>query len=164
MTISTLIYWCFYWCSFSAPLLSVGLLAGEPATRTQLSSHLSPVGRWKTIDDATGNAKSIMNIREEEGRVSGTIERLLDPDPRHPIPRCVRCTGELKDKPITGMRIIWDLTRNGDEWSGGKVLDPENGKSYSCKIILEDDGKALKVRGYAGFSMLGRTQHWLRVQ
>jgi uncharacterized protein (DUF2147 family) len=165
MTISNLIiYWCFYWSSFSAPILSVGVLAGEPATSPQPPSQVSPVGRWKTFDDATRRAKSIVNIREEEGTVSGTIERLLDPDRRYAIPRCVRCTGELKDQPITGMRIMWDLKRNGDEWSGGKVLDPENGKSYNCKIILEDDGKRLKIRGYVGFSLLGRTQYWLRVQ
>ena|SRR5262249_37907345 len=164
MTISNLIYWCLYWCSFSAPILSAVVLAGEPATRTQRSSQLSPVGSWRTFDDATGKAKSIVNIREEEGRVSGTIERLLDPDPRYPTPRCVRCTGELKDQPIMGMRIVWDLKRNGDEWSGGKVVDPGNCKSYDCKIILEDDGRRLKIRGYVGFQLLGRTQHWLRVQ
>jgi uncharacterized protein (DUF2147 family) len=165
MTISNfIIYWCFYWCSFSAPILSIGLLAGEPATRSRLPSHVSLAGRWQTFNDATGKAQSIVNIQEEDGTVSGTIERLLDPDPRYPIPRCVRCTGELKDKPIIGMRILWDLKRNGDEWSGGKVLDPDNGKSYNCKIILEDDGKRLKIRGYVRFSLLGRTQYWLRVQ
>ena len=62
------------------------------------------------------------------------------------------------------MRILWDLKRNGDGWSGGKVLDPDSGKSYHCRIVLEDDGKKLNIRGYAGFSMLGRTQHWLRVE
>jgi len=61
MTISNLIYWCFYWCSFSAPVLSLGLLAREPATRSHPPSEVSLVGRWKTFDDATGKAQSIVN-------------------------------------------------------------------------------------------------------
>ena len=84
MTISNLIiYWCFYWCSFSVTVLSFGLLADEPATRTQLPSQVSVIGRWKTFDDSNGKAKSIVNIREEEGTLSGTIEQLLDPDFRY---------------------------------------------------------------------------------
>src|SRR5215471_11024198 len=77
-------------------------------------------------------------------------------------PRCTRCDGELKGRPLIGLHILWDLSKDGDEWSGGKILDPDNGKVYKCYIALEHDGKKLKVRGFIGFSLLGRTQHWFR--
>jgi len=60
------------------------------------------------------------------------------------------------------LRILWDLTTNGDQWSGGKILDPHNGKVYNCSTALEDGGKKLKVHWFIGFSLLGRKQYWLR--
>ncbi|MCI0662797.1 MAG: DUF2147 domain-containing protein [Acidobacteria bacterium] len=130
-----------------------------------LPSNLSsPIGKWKTIDDRTGKVRSLVAIWEEDGTLYGKIERLIDPDPNYPNPQCIYCNGALKDKPVIGLRIIWDLRKNGDQWSGGKVLDPENGKSYRCIIAMQDSGKTLKVRGYIGFSLFGRTQYWLRDQ
>jgi len=123
---------------------------------------LSPVGRWRTFDDATGKAKSLVTIWEEKGKLYGKIERILDQSSHDPDPRCGHCQGELKNKPVIGLRILWDLQRDGTQWSGGKVLDPETGKIYKCVIALEDGGKKLKVRGFIGFSLLGRTQYWLR--
>jgi len=63
---------------------------------------------------------------------------------------------------LIGLRILWDLRKDGDEWSGGRILDPDNGKVYKCSIAVEHDGKKLRVRGFIGFSLLGRTQFWLR--
>jgi uncharacterized protein (DUF2147 family) len=105
---------------------------------------------------------ALVVIWEQDGKLYGKIEKLVDPDPKDPDPRCDRCEGELNSKPLLGLRILWNLRRDGDEWSGGKILDPDNGKVYKCSIALEDDGKKLKVRGFIGFSLLGRTQHWLR--
>jgi uncharacterized protein (DUF2147 family) len=74
----------------------------------------------------------------------------------------VRCQGAMKDAPVIGLRILWDLNRDGDHSSGGKVLDPGNGKVYRCYVALTDGGDKLKVRGFIGISLLGRTQVWLR--
>lgn len=120
----------------------------------------SPVGRWKTWDDSTGKPKSIVVITEEGGKLTGKIELLLNP--KEPDPKCDKCEGDLKDVRVTGMRILWDLKKDGDEWSGGRVLDPENGKIYKCYIAVEEGGKRLKIRGFVGFALLGRTQHWTR--
>jgi uncharacterized protein (DUF2147 family) len=120
------------------------------------------VGRWKTIDDATGKFKSLVSIWEENGKVYGRIEKILDPSSTNPDPRCDHCQGELKNRPLIGLRILWDLKRDGAQWSGGKVLDPESGKIYKCVLSLEDNGKKLKLRGFVGVSLLGRTQYWLR--
>ncbi|HJY81355.1 MAG TPA: DUF2147 domain-containing protein [Candidatus Binatia bacterium] len=145
-------------------LLSPCALAQAQETSKRTSSLLSPVGRWKTVDDATGKVKSVVVVWEQDRKLYGKIEKLVDPDPQDPDPRCTRCEGEMKDQPLIGLRILWDLKKDGDQWSGGKILDPDNGKAYRCFIVLEDGGKKLKVRGFIGLSLLGRTQHWLREQ
>jgi len=118
-------------------------------------------GKWKTIDDATGEAKSYIEIYEEGGKVYGKIVELINPERENPI--CDQCCCEDKDKPILGLKFIKGLEKDGDEYNGGKILDPENGKLYKCYITLEEDNK-LKVRGYIGFSLLGRTQYWYRAE
>jgi len=124
----------------------------------------TPVGRWETVDDVTGKVNSVVRIWEGNGKLYGRIEKLIDGDPKDPDPRCVRCSGSLKDQRLIGLRILWDLTPEGDRWIGGDILDPDTGRIYRCSIALEDGGKKLKVRGFVGFSMFGRTEHWLRDQ
>src|SRR6185437_14194179 len=118
----------------------------------------SPVGRWKTIDDKTGQPKAIVEIREANGELEGRIVQLFHPPVPHP--ECIKCTGALKDKPVLGMQILWGMRHNGNEWTGGRVLDPESGKLYRCTMTLEDGGKTLRVRGYVGVSVFGRTEKW----
>jgi uncharacterized protein (DUF2147 family) len=132
------------------------------ATTAISSNMVTPVGKWKTVDDRTGKVRSLVAIWEEDGKLYGKIEKLMDPDLRHTNPPCIACVGDLKDKPVIGLRILWDLKKDGDKWSGGRVLDPENGKSYRCIIAMQERGKILKVRGFIGFSIFGRTQYWLR--
>lgn len=115
----------------------------------------SVTGQWQTIDDETGEAKSIVEIYERDGRLFGKIVDLLL-KPKDSL--CKECKDELHMKPIIGMEIVTGLEKDGDKYSGGKILDPENGKTYSCKLWLED-GK-LQVRGYIGFFF--RTQTWSR--
>jgi uncharacterized protein (DUF2147 family) len=124
----------------------------------------SPIGRWTTIDDSTHKPKSVVLIWEKNGVVYGMVESIV-PEPGKPAsPVCNRCDGELKGKPIKGMVIMWGFRKDDDEWSGGRILDPENGKVYRCYVRVVDGGRRLKVRGYVGLAMLGRTQHWLRAQ
>jgi uncharacterized protein (DUF2147 family) len=133
-------------------------------TAAPAASLNSPAGRWKTIDDETGKTKSIVVIREEKGKLYGVIEKVLDSDQPGPNPLCIHCEGDLKNKPENGLQIMWELKRDGNQWSGGQILDPHNGKIYRCNISLEDGGKKLKVRGYIGFALLGRTEYWLRME
>jgi uncharacterized protein (DUF2147 family) len=150
----------FIGCMFVSMALFSAPTPGACQAGTASSAEPTPVGRWKTVDDASGKDKSLVTIWEEQGTVYGKIEKILDPT-RHD-PRCSRCPGELKNQPLMGLRILWDFKKNGAEWSGGKVLDPENGKIYKCLLSVEDGGKRLKVRGFIGFSLFGRTQYWLR--
>lgn len=121
----------------------------------------SPVGTWKTIDDENGHAKSIVQISEENGELTGKVLRVLESERGlHPV--CSACTGDRKDKPVEGMTIMWGVHKSGNVWDGGKILDPKSGKTYSVKLSLVDGGKKLDVHGYLGIAMLGRSQTWLR--
>lgn len=122
-----------------------------------------PVGKWTTIDDETGKPKSIVEIyKTDKGTLSGKVVQVLQSD-QGPHPVCAKCSGELKDKPVEGMVILWGLKpSSNDVWSGGSILDPHNGKTYKSKITLVEDGKKLQMRGYIGFEALGRTQTWVR--
>ncbi len=115
-------------------------------------------GHWKTYDDKSGNARSIVEITKRDGKAYGVIQKVfLQPgEPEDPL--CIECEDHRKDQPILGMEVITGLEKNGDTWEGGEILDPESGRTYRCKIWLED-GK-LKVRGYLAF--LYRTQTWIR--
>ena len=115
----------------------------------------SVLGLWQTIDDETGEAKSIVEITERNGRLYGKVVDLLT-KPKDSL--CKECKDELHMQPIMGMEILADLEKDGDKYSDGKILDPANGKTYRCKLWLED-GK-LQVRGYIGFFF--RTQTWSR--
>jgi uncharacterized protein (DUF2147 family) len=129
-----------------------------------LAQATSPVGRWTTIDDATKKPKSVITLYEENGKLYGKVEKILREPSEDQNPLCDKCEGALKGKPILGMVILRDLEKDGDEWSGGKILDPANGKTYKCTIAVEDGGKKLKVRGYIGLSLIGRTQYWTRAE
>ncbi|HMH69260.1 MAG TPA: DUF2147 domain-containing protein [Pinirhizobacter sp.] len=121
----------------------------------------TPVGTWKTIDDKTGQPKALVQITEAGGKLEGKIIKVLKSDDG-PNPVCKACDGERKDKPVEGMTILWGLAKDGDEWNGGQILDPKNGKIYKAKMSLDDGGRKLNVRGYIGFSLMGRSQVWQR--
>ena len=119
------------------------------------------VGEWKTIDDDTGVAKSIVEVYKEDGKVFGMVKRILREDKRDV--RCTECEGERKNEKVEGMVILRNLTKDDDEFTDGTITDPENGKTYDAKIWLnEDDPNTLMVRGYISF--LYRTQEWKRVE
>lgn len=116
-------------------------------------------GTWITQDDETGRQKSEVLIYKENGKLYGKITKLLLPEDEGK--KCVNCKGKNKDQPIEGMVIIKDLTLEDDTWEDGTILDPKSGKVYDCYIGFQDSN-ILKVRGFLGFSLLGRTQIWKR--
>lgn len=131
------------------------------AAASEAQSPASAVGRWKTIDDATGKAKSIVEIYQaKDGRLAGKVVDVLDLKDG-PNPTCGKCTGGNHGKPINGLVILWGLRADGaGQWSGGRVLDPENGKDYKAKLELLDGGRKLGMSGCIAF--LCRQQVWLR--
>jgi uncharacterized protein (DUF2147 family) len=126
------------------------------------SAQDTPVGKWRTVDDKTGKVKSVVEVYEaSDGSLAAKVLQVLDSD-KGPNPLCDACKGDRHGKPITGMVIAWGLHREGNTWEDGKIMDPKNGKTYSAKMTPIDGGKKLEVRGYMGFSLLGRTQTWIR--
>ena len=125
-----------------------------------LSFQTSTVqGTWVNIDDETGVEKSEITLYVENGKLYGKIERLLLPEDQGKV--CEKCKGKEKNQPIEGLIIVKGLAKDGEVWTDGKILDPANGKSYDCAIKL-DDSNTLNVRGYLGFSFIGRSQVWKR--
>ncbi|MDO1500283.1 DUF2147 domain-containing protein [Winogradskyella maritima] len=120
----------------------------------------SIIGTWKTIDDETGQAKSVVKIFERDGKIYGKIVEVLNAKSQNPV--CSECSGKNKDKPIVGMEIIEGLSQNDEVYDGGTILNPSNGKSYKCRLKLEDNPDELQVRGYVAFFY--KTQYWKRVK
>jgi uncharacterized protein (DUF2147 family) len=123
----------------------------------------TPVGKWHSIDDKTKEVKSEITITESNGVLSGKVSKLLRKDAKQDA-KCVECTDARKDQPMLGLEIIRGAKKDGSDnvWTGGKILDPENGKEYTLKLTPEDGGKQLTVRGSVG--PFGRNQTWVRVQ
>ena len=128
----------------------------------EADAQTSPVGLWKSIDDATGKPMALIRITDTHGELKGKIDKLFAPPADAPNPRCTECTDARKNQPIIGMTIIDGMHAEGDAFSGGSILDPDNGKVYKSRMTLIDGGKKLQVRGYIGVPFLGRTQTWVR--
>jgi uncharacterized protein (DUF2147 family) len=127
----------------------------------QVAMSQTVLGKWKTIDDESGEPKSIIEIFERGGKLYGRVVKLFRKPTEDPDPICDKCDEEdaRYKKKIIGMEILKGMVKDDDEYSGGEILDPEDGKIYRCKLWLE--GKDLRLRGYLG--PFYRTQKWLRV-
>lgn len=126
-------------------------------------AQATPVGLWRTIDDATQQPKSLVRISEAAGVLSGRVEQILDP--AKAASRCDACSDDRKDQPVLGLTVLRNVRAEGDgQWGGGDILDPNNGKVYRVRLTPEDGGRRLVVRGYVGLPALGRSQTWQRVE
>ena len=125
-------------------------------------AQVTPVGVWQSIDDKTNEPKSQIRISEAGGALSGRIEKLLRKEAKQDAV-CDECTDDRKGKPLIGLEIIRGAKKadGKDGWDDGKLLDPENGKSYALRLTPIDGGKKLEVRG--SVLGIGRTQTWVRV-
>ncbi|EYC50363.1 hypothetical protein AZ34_04330 [Hylemonella gracilis str. Niagara R] len=137
--------------------LSLGLAAAAA------SAQNTPVGKWHTIDDETGEVKSLIAITEAGGVLAGRIEQLLRKG-ADPKASCLKCEDDRKGQPMVGLEIIRGAKQAKGEtiWEGGEILDPEKGKTYKLKLTPIEGGAKLQVRGYLG--PFYRTQVWNRVQ
>jgi uncharacterized protein (DUF2147 family) len=125
-------------------------------------AQMTPVGNWHTIDDKTKEVKSEIRISDSGGVLFGSITKLLRKEAKQDA-ICDQCSDDRKDKPMLGLEIIRGAKKadGKDVWEDGKILDPENGKSYTLRLTPIEDGKKLEVRG--SVFGIGRTQTWVRV-
>jgi len=129
------------------------------------------VGTWTTAE-----AKSTVEIFKKDDRYYGKIVALKEPlfptDPNHkdfvagregqPKVDLRNPEESLRSRSIIGMELMAGFKHDGDDvWSSGNIYDPESGKTYKCKLTLVSP-KELKVRGFIGISLLGRTSFWTR--
>jgi uncharacterized protein (DUF2147 family) len=127
-------------------------------------ADMTPIGLWNTVDDNTKEVRALIQIVEKNGVLVGTILKSYDKDTTESTV-CEDCKDDRKGKPIIGMEIIRGVKKEGNEllWAGGgKILDPEEGKEYTVRLVPQEEGKKLRVRGYIG--PFYRTQIWLRTQ
>jgi uncharacterized protein (DUF2147 family) len=122
----------------------------------------SPVGQWHTLDEKTGELKSMVIIFEQQGVVKGRVEKVLRKD-ADPAAKCDKCSDDRKNQPVVGLEIIRGAKKASGKnvWEDGEILDPENGKTYSLRLTHIENGAKLEVRG--SFGPIGRTQTWVRV-
>ncbi len=117
---------------------------------TSAMAAQSIVGVWKTIDDETGQAKSLVRIYPYQGKMYGRVVSLFQNQEK-------RAVGIQGDPKILGLDVIWELEDEGERWENGRILDPQKGKIYGCEIWRE--GNNLIVRGKIG--PFGRNQTWV---
>ena len=149
---------------FLTSVLKRVLLLGACAVALPaLAAEMSPVGLWRTFDEKTGEAKSEVRIVDNAGVVSGKVVKLLRKG-ANPSAVCDRCSDDRKDQPLVGLEIIRGAKKAEGKtvWEDGKILDPENGSTYTLKLTPTEAGAKLDVRGSIG--PFGRTQTWTRVE
>ena len=121
------------------------------------------IGTWITIDDETGKKKSKVELYKKDGILYGKIVYLYPREGREENPKRTKCSGDRKNQPLVGLQIVRGMKWDGEEWEDGTIVDPENGKVYTCTIWLDKSNPdKLNVRGYVG--PFFRTQTWVRVK
>ena len=154
------------------PFVGVFVILLCAALPVQAGDGDTILGVWAT-DPEGGGGQAHIEISTASGKYSGKIVWLAEPlytaddedgelgepkiDKNNPDP-------SLQSRPIMGLELMTGFKYDGKEtWKKGTIYDPDNGKTYKCKLRLGDDG-VLNVRGYIGISVIGRTSRWTRVE
>jgi len=118
-------------------------------------------GKWNSTNNETGEIDSVIEIYKKNNKAFAKVVKIMDPSRQNSV--CTACEGENKNKRILGLDILTGLEKNDDEWSGGEILDPRNGSVYNCYIKLVKKDK-LKIRGFIGVAIFGKTKYWERAK
>ena len=123
-------------------------------------AHADPAtaaGTW-----LSGDGDGLMEIRVNGNEISATILGSPNKNPDRPTTDIHNPDPALRNQLLIGLEIFSGFNYDGDgAWSGGFIYDPNSGKTYRCKLKLKDRN-TLKLRGYIGISLLGRTDIWTR--
>jgi uncharacterized protein (DUF2147 family) len=120
------------------------------------------VGKWQSIDSETDKPSSVITITEVNNAYVGTITKIFEENQQKASDLCVKCKGGLHNKPIMGMNILHAQIEPTGAIKSCAILDPKQGAVYHCTLDLIDGGKTLKLHGYIGMPLIGRTEYWQR--
>ena len=110
----------------------------------------------------SGDGDGLIAIRIEDGAIRARIVGSPNESPDRAKTDAKNPDPALRGRPLVGLEIFKDFRYEGNgEWSGGSIYDPNSGKTYSCKIKLIGTD-TLKVRGFIGIALIGRTELWTR--
>lgn len=141
-------------------LTFLALVSVAPAHAQQLSPKLqNAIGHWQVLNsDGTPGGK--VDTYLENGKLFGRVTEVRPGRTTHDV--CDKCSGEYKNQLMLGMVILRNFHPEGDDWVDGTAVDPENGKEYKAKLWAVGSDK-LRMRGFIGISLLGRTEGWARL-
>ncbi|MBV1910334.1 MAG: DUF2147 domain-containing protein [Kangiellaceae bacterium] len=138
-------------------ILLILLFCSIPVLAESTENYL---GVWQTIDDKTKRPRSLITLSMVSSELTAHITKIYPKEGDIKDPICQKCKGDLKNRSVIGLNILTGMNFDGEVWTDGEILDPDNGKHYDAKIWLE--GERLMVRGYIGFFF--RTQEWVRLE
>lgn len=116
-------------------------------------------GLWTTIDDNTGKPRGQVELYRVGDELRGKVISIIDPQAKQV---CEVCPAPFSGKPVQGLEFMWGLKEKEGTWQDGQILDPKTGDIYKSRVVISEDGQSLDVRGYTGFTLLGRSQTWVR--
>jgi uncharacterized protein (DUF2147 family) len=148
----------------AAGLFSVSFAATLNASAPVVNA--SPVGFWQQYDDHTGQLESVLHIaQQKDGTLVATPVKAFAINGKAPDTYCTKCSGKLHNAKIIGMTAMWGMKQaSPTQWGSGHIVDPKSGRVYRCKLTLMNSGQDLKVHGYIGISLIGRSQIWKRMK
>jgi uncharacterized protein (DUF2147 family) len=139
----------------------LALWLGTACTSAQAQT-LSPLGIWTNAEK-----KATFEIYKCGDKLCGKIVSLAvpnDPATGKPKTDTPNPDPKLRSRPRLGMVFMQDFSYDDDnKWDNGKIYDPESGKTYSCYMKMES-ANSMEVKGYIGFSLIGKSQTWTRVK
>jgi uncharacterized protein (DUF2147 family) len=141
----------------------LSLLAGGHA----IAADQSPVGLWQAVDQDTKQPTGWFAVTEQNGVYNGALVKMFLRPGEDPNEVCDKCSDDRHDQPWLGLQIIRGMKPDSDssenKYTGGTILDPRDGHVYDAMMTLTPDGQTLVVRGFLGFSLLGRNEYWTRL-
>ena len=138
----------------------LGMMTAWSAAAQQMTPKLqNAIGHWQVMN-SDGSPGGKVDTYLVNGKLFGKVTAVRPG--RTPNTVCDKCSGEYKNQLVLGMVVVRDFHPDGDDWVDGTVVDPDNGKEYKGKIWAEGNDN-LKMRGYIGISLLGRTEGWVRI-